>query len=384
MGTENGEEKVWKAEPESPSPRIAEADRTAGSTETVPDRASCYTLLRVSPDATLAEVTAAYEKKVAAWQEDQYVQVPLWKETAGEKQKELKDAYEKILSFRQSEPEGHRPEPAPAEREGLTREFMTVDPEEPLQDQEILPSFTTAKPPGKSVRPFLAGAVLLMAIAIAASFWPTLYHYETIQVGDKVFPLRMNRLTAKATYFDGRQWANPPLPVETEVKATQKNIAAPAPVQTPTAAPSVPPPETEGNKPLPGSAAARPAPAMTEAAAPESDLTFVRSAPAAPSVRKTSGDTRALSPGKPAKHGAYSIQLKAFREESRARAFLGDIPAGLTDIRIQKVDNPDRTIWYCVLVGNFQNKDKALDYLRTKRLGDAFPGSFVRTTGKAS
>lgn len=47
--------------------------------------------------------------------------------------------------------------------------------------------------------------VLILITIIVVFFWPSLYHYETLKLGENSFPVRINRFTGFTSYFN-KEW----------------------------------------------------------------------------------------------------------------------------------------------------------------------------------
>jgi hypothetical protein len=77
----------------------------------------------------------------------------------------------------------------------------------------------------------------------------------------------------------------------------------------------------------------------------------------------------------------FAIQVKAYPEasESEAVAFVEYLRQGQHDIHMEKVHLPGRGIWYRIFLGYFMTADEASDYMKKKRIADAYPGSYVQS-----
>ncbi|MEN6320232.1 MAG: secretin N-terminal domain-containing protein [Syntrophaceae bacterium] len=80
--------------------------------------------------------------------------------------------------------------------------------------------------------------------------------------------------------------------------------------------------------------------------------------------------------------GEYSVQIKAYPEADKkeAMAFVEDLRKSYSDVHIEKVSLRGRGVWYRILVGHFMNKAEAANYMKDKKISDAFSGSFVQLT----
>jgi hypothetical protein len=170
---------------------------------------------------------------------------------------------------------------------------------------------------------------------ITMFYWPVIYHYDALNFEGKVYPLRINRLTGEAAYFDGAEWLRPPIPAEVKDTAPEKQIAQSA---------AVPPPETN----------------QTKTAAWES-----QAAAAPPNTRSEL---------------KYAIQIKAFPENKKdaAAEFVDDMKKKLPDVRMETVHIRGRGIWHRILLGNFSTMEEASSYMKEAKISSAFRDSFVQ------
>jgi hypothetical protein len=77
----------------------------------------------------------------------------------------------------------------------------------------------------------------------------------------------------------------------------------------------------------------------------------------------------------------FAIQVKAYPEASgsEAVAFMEYLRKGQPDVHMEKVHLPGRGIWYRIFLGYFMTADEASDYMKKKRIADAYPGSYVQS-----
>jgi hypothetical protein len=80
----------------------------------------------------------------------------------------------------------------------------------------------------------------------------------------------------------------------------------------------------------------------------------------------------------------FAIQVKAYPEasESEAVAFVAYLKQGQPDVHMEKVHLPGRGIWYRIFLGYFMTADEASDYVKKKKIFDAYPGSYVQSRSK--
>ena len=205
------------------------------------DPAQDYDLLQIDPDCSPAELHFAFEKMIAAWDPDRFPHVQSWKETSDKKQREIREAYERLRVLQEAR-ETAGPEGPP--RTDPTPTLLSV-PVNPARDDEI-PADEDEDPPRETAPArfvsgvphrswFAAAGVMIGVLLILALLWPGLYHYETVRLDGKDYPLRVNRLTSRAQYSDGRQWLDPPLPAAAPTAPAPP--AAPLALEPPAAPP---------------------------------------------------------------------------------------------------------------------------------------------------
>lgn len=80
------------------------------------------------------------------------------------------------------------------------------------------------------------------------------------------------------------------------------------------------------------------------------------------------------------KNWKYAIQVKAYPEarNSEAIAFVEYLKKGQPDVHMEKVHLPGRGIWYRILLGYFPSAEEASNYMKEKKIFDAYPDSYVR------
>ncbi|MCX5828910.1 MAG: SPOR domain-containing protein [Deltaproteobacteria bacterium] len=206
----------------------------------------------------------------------------------------------------------------------------TAAPEEPG-----LPEQTNDCPiPRKegSARRFLLMAIgmfffLSLLCLVAIFFWPTIYNYESLNLGEKVYPIMINKLT-------GETPLNPPVSeaIKNPVSGNLNNPSA------------IIPPETSKIK----------------AQAEEST--------AAPAPLKTRDKAK------------YVIQIKAFPEkrEKDAYAFMEDVKKRMPDIQMKTTHIAGHGVWYRIWVGNFTSMKEASNNMKKLKLSESYPDSFIR------
>jgi hypothetical protein len=351
---------------------------------------ACYAVLQISPDASREEISVAYDCLKNTWREERYAQVEAWRDKAKVKLAEIENAYDTILKSLLPESTNRRREP----------DLMRDDPslrlqgaESPLQadakptyiDKDQVKNSTSSPHPSTVLA---AALVILVIVACGLLLWLTLYRYDVIKSGDKVFPLRINRLTSTTTYFNGSEWVHPPVPIEpsggTPLK-TEPARLSPSIKTLPAATaphgfvvPPIPVPTRQGKE----THRDIPAKKTSEETAQSMSITTPVSVGTEKVLKTTIHDSAAKA--RPLDGGKYGIQVKAFQEEAKAMGFLNDVKTRHADVYLQKAIIEGKGIWYRVLIGHYQTRDQAMAYLREKGIAEAYPGSFIQKTGKGA
>jgi hypothetical protein len=179
----------------------------------------------------------------------------------------------------------------------------------------------------------LLPALILGLITIF--YWPLFYHYDALSLEGKVYPLRINRLTGEAAYFDGVEWLRPPIPAAEKSAVREKQIAQ--------------------------SAAVLPA-EISQAKTRADDL------PAAAAPSKTRSEPK------------YAIQIRAFPENKKdaAARFVDDMRKKLHNVRMETVNIQGRGTWHRILLGNFSTMEEASRYMEKAQISHTFRDSFVQ------
>jgi hypothetical protein len=100
----------------------------------------------------------------------------------------------------------------------------------------------------------------------------------------------------------------------------------------------------------------------------------------ADSVKKLSESPKEPTPQNTRKWD-FAIQVKAYPEagESEAVAFVEYLRKSQPDVHMEKVHLPGRGVWYRIFLGYFMTADEASDYMKEKKIFDAYPGSYVQS-----
>ena len=228
---------------------------------------------------------------------------------------------------------------------------LTEDSSDPLQQSETgtaapedpgLPECTQDNPlprkEGSTHRLLLMATgvffIFSFLFLIAIFFWPTIYYYESLNLGKKVYPMRINKITGEASYYNGTSWSSPPV-TEAVKKTFPINLNDPS---------AIIPPETSVNK------------------TPTDEST------AAPAPLNTLGKEK------------YVIQIKAFPESKKkeALAFMEKMKKHMPDIHMKTVHIAGHGVWYRILVGSFASTSEASNSMKKLMLSDSYPDSFIR------
>ncbi|MBN2439044.1 MAG: SPOR domain-containing protein [Deltaproteobacteria bacterium] len=354
--------------------RVASLDSAEVASDIAEDPALYYKILQINPDVSLSDIRLAFEKLTGTWDPERYPHVPSWKETSTEKLKEIKNAYERLLLLhgaRETAEAGHSTHPPLS-----TALLPFPENPDPEKTASVRANVNVVHGSAFKLRPWMLAPGAFIAVILVLGFlWPTLYHYEAIRLGGNDYPLRINRLTSHAQYFDGRRWLEPPLRVETPHNVPPGTVSLPLTAQptgtgTQSESKAAPPPSTKNISPqsAPTSLPVRPT-GVESRNEPE---------PASPSRIKqeiTSPDQISV---KTKAGGPYSIQISAYPERNKADALAKKMRAGKFAVRVEAVSVRGKGQWHRVLLGQFENRAAALRYLNDHRIGETYPGSFIR------
>ena len=422
---------------ESLSKTIGSLDHFEVDTDIDEDPAPYYKILQIGSEASLTDIHNAFEKMNAAWNPDRYPQIISWNEKAKKKLKEIRNAYEKLLRLhprRESASQGGTSS-APVSLHATTE----VRPEYSNHDQPS-PGFTASPSPisvstssaaespslsiadsaatdsatstsaiaglsGNIIRRIIIMGLPTVIILILAFLWPSLYHYEAIHLGGKEYPLRINRVTSQATYYNGKQWLAPPVQVEVMQQEAAKapplqpvqQVVPPMPAQPvqplqsaqPTL-PATPPPPVQSVQPIQPAQTVQPQlqarPSQPPLTSKSSGTEFaVEGKPSSTKQQKVvpRRPEKKIPPPKVATSKAnipkpYSIQITAYPEKEKAVALAKRLREGKIPARVEEVSIKGKGRWHRVLLGNFKNRDEALKYFNDHKIGQLYPQSFIQ------
>jgi hypothetical protein len=175
---------------------------------------------------------------------------------------------------------------------------------------------------------------LALLCMVAIFFWPTIYYFEYLNSGEKVYPVRINKLTGETSYFNGTEWLSPPVTTAIRKPVSEKIINPSAII----------PPETGKNK------------------AQAAELPLV------PTTLKSRDKAK------------YVIQIKAFPENGKndAHAFMKDVRKRVPEVQMKTVRIAGHGIWYRIWVGNFASIKEASNNVKKLKLSESYPDSFIR------
>ncbi len=299
--------------------RVVEFERKSGL-KPLEDLQRHYRTLKLDPSATPEEIRQSYEHLSKAWHLDRFTDNPEWRKRAEEKQAEIRAAYEKILAFH-GEETVDRPEDIHLEIQASPDSF----PGDKRQD-----------PSPRKARVLIVAC--LAAVLFAVFVWPTPYDHDSVNWGGRTYPVKTNRLTGKASYFDGETW-NPMARLSLESLSGLSGTPETPIAKTSDTAPAA----------LKDGMPAREAPS----AQPPKALSTVEQKP-------------------------YAIQIRALRDGEKAAALVNDLQKKGIPVRLIPVMIKDQGLWYRILMGQFDTKEEALRYLVNKKVAADYPGSFIQ------
>ncbi|MFA5075738.1 MAG: SPOR domain-containing protein, partial [Candidatus Babeliales bacterium] len=388
--------------------RVASADSAAAASDMAGNPDLYYKILQIRPGVSISDIRLAYEKMTSTWDPERYPHVSSWKETSTQKLKEIKTAYEKLLLLHA---ERETSDGNDAKEQPLSTALLpfpvNTDTEETAPSRATVDMFSGS---AFKLHPWMIAPGLLIVVILPLLFflWPTLYHYESIRLGGKDYPIRINRLTTHAQYYDGRQWLEPPFPAETGRHVPAGMSSPPASVEPGRIGspgepkPASPPPiKSIAPQAAPAPVPAQPAraevrsesksaqPSRTKGISPQAALSPLPTEPAgvrsrnesrpalpAPTKRKIASPDQF---GVKTKAGTpYSIQISAYPERHKADALADKMRASGFAVRVDAVSIQGKGQWYRVLLGQFEDRGAALRYLKDHRIGETYPGSFVQ------
>jgi cell division septation protein DedD len=84
----------------------------------------------------------------------------------------------------------------------------------------------------------------------------------------------------------------------------------------------------------------------------------------------------------PTVKGRYSIQIRAFQEESKARAYMEGLTAYKKEVVLHRAVDGSGRVWHRILLGRFRDRDAAAAFMKDKKILNLFPGSFIQQTDR--
>lgn len=404
------------------SPGLSQID-----TETDEDPGPYYKILQIDSRASLTDIHHAFEKMNEAWDPERYPQIISWKEKAKKKLTEIRNAYEKLqrLHSRHEMASAGNEQNTPLIVKRVARPEYS-DQKRPLPASSASPALSSASSStapaspipasprgfsGKLLRRVLLIGLPSVIILILIFLWPSLYHYEAVRMGDKEYPLRINRITSHATYYDGKQWLVPPVKVEVmQQQATPAPTAQQAPplpsalsalpgqpqktAQSAQTVPAAPPPPTalptqqvqpqQSAQPVPPSMSIKPVQPPLPSNPPRAEFTVEGKSSSIPPQKEAPRHPEKKIP--PAKTTAakaniskpYSIQITAYPEKEKAVTLAKRLQAGKIPARVEEVAIKGKGRWHRVLIGKFKDRDAALKYFNDHKIGQLYPQSFIQ------
>lgn len=178
----------------------------------------------------------------------------------------------------------------------------------------------------------------LVFIGLCAWFlWPYIIYRDALtRSGDKIYPVRTNRLTGNKSYFYDDGWKNNPIPTAQSVRSPI-TISLTPPPQVTAAEEMLPPPEPN---------------------------------PSPPPVTKP-------SPA-PAQTGKYAIQIKSIKGSDGIDEYMALVQGKGFSPFSEEVTITGKGKWNRILIGRFATVAEATRYMKDKKIAISFPGSFVQ------
>jgi hypothetical protein len=365
MKNRDRKEKKLVDELETMYQRVAESEEPVADRKQLEALKGYYETLQLSPDASLEKIKETYERLVDFWNPSQFADNPSLQQEAQKKLPEITQAYEKILAFRQKQSRSTSAEP-PAE--------ISEEPDLSALVEKTAHPFPWGK--------ILLGGVAFLVVVLAGLFWPTLYHslyhYKTIQSGDRTYQVRTNRITGGMTYFDGGKWNNPPIPaakpsaapalpaLTPPAKPPEQLAKEPVPAAKPSAAPALPPVAPPGKPPEQSAKEPILAPPTEPGPAEEPEVAIKKEAPSEKPISK------------PAKTKLYAIQVSAMQDLNLAKEFVESQKKSGQPVYLAKIRTKDRGVWYRIYIGHFAGEAEAARYMKEKKIKESFPECFIQ------
>ncbi len=410
------------------------SDKTIGSNDSLKDASDIdedpgpyYKILQINPGVPLSDIHQSFEKMNKAWQPDRYPHVISWEDKAKKKLKEIRSAYEKLKRLhprRESDSQGDEPSAPLAATTVVKPDYSDQEP--PLSSFTASPSpspvlssslstdsssFSVAASPSSTVadsaasgssrkihRRIIGIGLPTATILILLFLWPNLYHYESVNMGGKEYPLRINRITSHTTYYDGKQWLIPPVQVEMRQQKVDKampvqplpSVPTVQPLQSAHTAPPVQPvqpaqlPQTI--QPVQPRQSPQPAPPPSPSGSTSGKIAIPEKASSRPQPKvKNRPAEKEVPPPKVVEVKInvlkpYSIQITAYPEKDKAVALAKRLRGEKIPVRVEEVTIKGKGRWHRVLLGKFKNRDEALKYFNDHEIGKLYPQSFIQKT----
>ncbi|MCX5829364.1 MAG: SPOR domain-containing protein [Deltaproteobacteria bacterium] len=384
---------------------LESSDKTIGSIDSLEvasdigeDPSPYYKILQINPEAPLSDIHQSFEKMNKAWQPDRYPHVISWEDKAKKKLKEIRNAYEKLMRLhprRESASQGDEPSTPLLATTVVRPEYS--DQERPLPTLTATPSSSTESssfsaaasssstadsgPPGNLLRRVIGIGLPTVVILILMFLWPSLYHYEAINLGGKEYPLRINRITSHTTYYDGKQWLIPPVQVEMR----QQKAAKAPPVQPEQPVQPLQPAQlAQTVQPAQSLQSTQPVQPPSPSGSSRAEFTITGKPSSLPQPKvKTRPAEKEVPPPKVVEvkinvAKPYSIQIIAYPEKDKAVALAKRLRGGKIPVRVEEVAIKGKGRWHRVLLGKFKNRDEALKYFNDHKIGKLYPQSFIQ------
>ncbi len=372
---ENHDDHGLAEELESLYCHVAQLDQAESSGEQSKDLPPGFASAPIPPSAAPSTIPQSNKKYQKVSSGNRYQQ-PLGQDKLAERLNEIANTYEDILTLRPNASRHQSPAVSGEALSELQRDGIGDDRTSTAARYSVFRRYSWP----------IGSAATMVVIIFMFLVWPTLYHYDSLKVGNKLYSLRINRLTSHLAYFDGKVWLNSPIPEDTESQQVGNSLPFPThSVITPPAIavlplPAVDPAEGNAGPPSPHRSETllkqktimSPADSYPDTGNMPSPPGYIKAPPNPPNATKITSDTERR----------YSIQIKAFRDWQDARAFADDLQKNEPGIHIETALLEGSGVWHRILLGNFKTENEALNYFTIKKIKDLYPGSFIKKLQK--
>jgi cell division septation protein DedD len=227
----------------------------------------------------------------------------------------------------------------------------------------------------------------------AIAYYLPWYEFDSIQSGEKRYPLRIHRLTGEVNYFDGQSWKKPPIPGMVSAKAISPeeksaSVQIKPTLDEPKLTSSLPPQKEDGEGSPTISSAPPVSPDLSNAekespvpsAIPPKETQAVK---AKDGEKPEKGERIAEEPAPPKKmepppkKDFFAVKIMALRDPQKAQEFMDSQKKKGFDIHSRTITIKDRGIWQRIFLGHFESQEEAKRFLDEKKIRQSYPGSVI-------